>query len=384
MIVAKFLSWIETAPVARRAEATSALARAYLYSEMEKSEREAAETALTLLLDDSSPLVRGALSDALASSPHAPHHVVLSLAQDLDAVAEPVLQRSPILLDGDLVDIAAHGSDRAQCAIAARPSVSASLAAALAEVGGKAACLAILANVGAQVTTFSLRRMAERFGKEADMRTTLLSLDGLPVDIRQSLIVQLGDALEQLALVKTFISSEKRSTLVKDACDKATVDLAFAASGEDLDALVEHLRLSGQLTADILVRGLCMGNVDLFVVAMKSLTNLSEKRIRDCVYDASPSVVTAICQKAGISDAVAPAIIAALTAYHDLLEQLDPAASRSRFARQMVDRILASYSEMMHDDELDELHALLRRFAMQIARDEARDMRLALQNSRAA
>jgi hypothetical protein len=50
----------------------------------------------------------------------------------------------------------------------------------------------------------------------------------------------------------------------------------------------------------------------------------------------------------------------------------------------MVDRILASYSEMMHDDELDELHALLRRFAMQIARDEARDMRLALQNSRAA
>ena len=384
MIVAKFLSWIETAPVARRAEATSALARAYLYSEMDQDERNAAETALTILLDDPSPLVRGAMADALASTPYAPHHVVLSLAQDLDAVAEPVLQRSPVLLDGELVDIAAHGSERVQCAIAGRPSVSASLAAAVAEVGGKAACLAILANVGAQVTTFSLRRMSERFGREADMRTTLLSLDGLPVDIRQSLIVQLGDALEQLALVKTFISSEKRSTLVKDACDKATVDLAFSARGNELEALVEHLRLSNQLTADILVRGLCMGNVDLFVIALKSLTNLSEKRIRDCVYDASSSVISALCQKAGVSDAVVPAIVSALQAYHDLQEQMDPVVSRSRFARLMVDRILSSYADVVLDDEMDELHALLRRFAMQIARDEARDMRQALQNSQAA
>ncbi|MCV6574718.1 MAG: DUF2336 domain-containing protein [Cohaesibacter sp.] len=380
MIVAKFLSWIETAPVARRAEASSALARAYLFSDMEPSERNDAETALTLLLDDSSPLVRLALSDALASSPHAPHHVILCLAQDLDSVAEPVLQRSPILLDGDLVDIAAHGSDRVQCAIASRPSVSASLAAALAEVGGKQACLAILANVGAQVTTFSLRRMAERFGQEADMRTTLLSLDGLPVDIRQSLIVQLGGALEQLSLVKNFISSEKRSLLVKDACDKATVDLAFSSYGDDLEALVEHLCLSGQLTADILIRGLCMGNVDLFVIALKKLTNISEKRIRDCVKDASDGVIATLCHKAGLKAYVVPAVVSALQAYHEVSQEMDPMVSRSRFARLMVDRILGSYGDLVMDDEMDDLHALLRRFAMQIARDEAREMRLSLRD----
>jgi hypothetical protein len=50
----------------------------------------------------------------------------------------------------------------------------------------------------------------------------------------------------------------------------------------------------------------------------------------------------------------------------------------------MVDRILSSYANVALDDEMDELHALLRRFAMQIARDEARTMRQALQNSEAA
>ena len=198
------------------------------------------------------------------------------------------------------------------------------------------------------------------------------------------LIVQLGDALEQLGLVQSFVSSERREALVKDACDKATVDLAFCcAHGAELDALVEHLRLSGQLTADILIRGLCMGNVELFVTAMVSLTNLSDTRVRACVADASEGVVSALCKKAGLSERVAPAILSALEAYEDLSLDLLPVASRSRFARLMVDRILSGYNGIV-DDEMDDLYALLRRFATQIARDEAREMRMNLQQGHAA
>ena len=39
MIVRRFLAWIETASAGRRAEGVSALARAYLYSEMAADER---------------------------------------------------------------------------------------------------------------------------------------------------------------------------------------------------------------------------------------------------------------------------------------------------------------------------------------------------------
>src|SRR5216683_742089 len=76
MIVRQFLQWQRTAPTAERADATSALARAYLYSDLSPDDRAAAEGALLMLLDDPSPLVRGALAQALASSDQAPPAVI--------------------------------------------------------------------------------------------------------------------------------------------------------------------------------------------------------------------------------------------------------------------------------------------------------------------
>src|SRR5580698_7563896 len=72
MIVRDFLQWVRTAPASERAEATSALARAYLYSDLSPDDLAAAEGAMLMLLDDPSPLVRRALADALAASPSGP------------------------------------------------------------------------------------------------------------------------------------------------------------------------------------------------------------------------------------------------------------------------------------------------------------------------
>src|SRR5947209_16390999 len=107
MIVRHFLQWVRTAPAADRAEATSALARAYLYSDLSPDDRIAAEGAMVMLLDDPSPLVRCALAEALASSAEAPPAAILALAGDQPDVAAIVLERSPLLLDTDLVDMVA-------------------------------------------------------------------------------------------------------------------------------------------------------------------------------------------------------------------------------------------------------------------------------------
>ncbi len=80
MIVRHFLDWVRTAPAGKRAEATAALARAYLYSDLSPDDAAAAEGAMLMLLDDTSPMVRRALADALAASPSAPPAIVLALA----------------------------------------------------------------------------------------------------------------------------------------------------------------------------------------------------------------------------------------------------------------------------------------------------------------
>ena len=159
MIVRHFLQWVRTAEAAERAEATSALARAYLYSELSQDDRIAAEGAMIMLLDDPSPLVRYALADALGSSADAPAPVMHALVNDQPDIANVVLERSPLLLDSDLVDAIAVGGADVQCAIARRAYLPRSVAAALAEVGSPEACLTLIENPGADIALFTVDRI---------------------------------------------------------------------------------------------------------------------------------------------------------------------------------------------------------------------------------
>jgi uncharacterized protein (DUF2336 family) len=143
MIVRHFLDWVRTAPAGKRAEATAALARAYLYSNLSPDDAAAAEGAMLMLLDDASPLVRRSLADALAASPSAPPAVVLALAADQSQIAAPVLALSPLLVDADLVDAVATGDGDVQVAIASRAGLPSPVAAAIAEVGTAESCLVL-------------------------------------------------------------------------------------------------------------------------------------------------------------------------------------------------------------------------------------------------
>ena len=146
MVVSHFLKWIYTARVSERAAAASALARAYINSDLPFEDRCAAEAALTLLLDDASSKVRLAMAEALSMSHHAPLQIISALASDQPEVAALVLARSPLLTDADLIDRVAAGHKATQKLIADRPVVSMALSAAIAEIGEAEACAALLAN----------------------------------------------------------------------------------------------------------------------------------------------------------------------------------------------------------------------------------------------
>ena len=177
MAARRFLEWAWTASPVERAEGAGMLARAFLYGDL----REEAKLVLTGLLDDSSPLVRRALAENFASVATAPHYMVLTLAGDHSDIAAIVHSRSPLLSD------AATSDAFAQSAIALRPSVSAPVAAALSEVGCCEALISLAVNPGAELLEFSIRRMIERHGHDADLRAALLARPNLPAAIRSDL-----------------------------------------------------------------------------------------------------------------------------------------------------------------------------------------------------
>ena len=153
MIVRQFLQWVRAARPGERAEATSALARAYLHSDLSPDDLAAAEGAMIMLLDDPSPLVRQAMSEVFASSQKAPPVVVHALAADQPEVALPLIERSPLSGGSRILSIwSPPASRRCRSQLRAAAVITIAVAAEIAEIGYSDACLALLENSDADIT----------------------------------------------------------------------------------------------------------------------------------------------------------------------------------------------------------------------------------------
>jgi uncharacterized protein (DUF2336 family) len=369
MIVRDFLQWVRTAPAGERAEATSALARAYLYSDLPPDDRGAAEGAMLMLLDDPSPLVRRALADALAASPSAPPAIVMALAADQPQIAAPVLALSPLFIDADLVDAVATGAAAVQSAIASRAALPRAVAAAIAEVGVPESCLLLVENGAADITPFSIERIVERFGHLAAIRESLLARDDVPAATRQTLVTKLSETLAGFVAKRAWLDADHAQRIAREACEKATVTIAADTPESELRPLIRHLCASGQLTAGIILRALLSGNIALFEEALSELTDMPVARVSGLVHDRGSVGLRALFDKAGLPPSTYPAFKEAIEAMREgfLCEPGGPA----RLKRRMIERVLTR-CEDADVGELAPLLTLLRRFATEAAREEAR------------
>jgi uncharacterized protein (DUF2336 family) len=369
MIVRQFINWIKTAPAGERADATRALARAWLISDLTEEDRAAAEGALLMQLDDTSPLVRQAMAEVFARSAEAPAAIVQALSLDQPSVAIPVLEHSPLLIDADLVDIVATGNCEIQCAIARRINLPASVCAAIAEVGAPEAALELIENAYAELAPFSWDRIVERHGHLAAIRESMLVLEDLPAATRVALVAKLSGTLAQFVVARNWLSADRAVRVASEARDRSTVNIAAVSRGEDMRGLVQHLRATGQLTAGLILRALLSGNLELFEAALAELSGLPPARVSALLHDRGGASVHALLQRAGLPESTFAAFRAALDVSneHGFADTLDGAA---RLRRRMVERVLTLCETS--EQVAEPLLILLRRFATESAREEAR------------
>jgi uncharacterized protein (DUF2336 family) len=369
MIVRQFISWIRTAPAGERAEATRALARAWLISDLSEDDRIAAEGALLMQLDDPSPLVRQAMSEVFARSPDAPATIVRALAADQPSIALPVLEYSPLLIDADLVDIVATGTSDMQCSIARRINLPSSVSAAIAEVGSAAAALELIENAYAELAPFSWDRIVERHGHLAAIREAMLSLEGLPAATRAALVAKLSDTLAQFAAARNWLSPERAARLAEESRERSTISIAARSRGDDMHGLVQHLRATGQLNAGLILRALLSGNLELFEAALAQLAGLPLARVTALVHDRGSASLQALLIRAGLPESTFAAFRVALEAGRET-GYVDTAGGAERLRRRMVERVLTHCET--DGKSAEPLLILLRRFATESAREEAR------------
>jgi uncharacterized protein (DUF2336 family) len=373
MIIETFLNWVESADTAQRVSATYALSRAYLQSEMNIDERCAAEAALTFLLDDPSPKVRQALAEVFSTSVLAPSQIINALAGDQVEIAALVILRSPRLTDLDLIDRVAMGDDAVQQLVALRPQISKTVAAAIAEVGGLEACWELVGNEGADIARLSLRRICERHGNDGAFREYLLNDPRLPADCRHALVTQHGRALSELGLVRALIGQVRAERITGEASIRACLNMVDSVDPGEYGALVEHLRLSGDLTTGFVIRALAHGK--FFGAIVAALTEEAPERVNSILANGREAALKALFGKSGFSDAVNAILLHGLRTWRTVANgRLD--AGPQEIARLMMAELEKSRPHMGHAN--DDLMALLRGIYLEAMRENSRNHALAI------
>jgi uncharacterized protein (DUF2336 family) len=191
----------------------------------------------------------------------------------------------------------------------------------------------------------------------------------LPSAIRLALVAKLSETLTQFVVGRNWLSADRAGRVARETRARSTVNIAAQSRGDDMRGLVRHLRATGQLTAGLILRALLSGNLELFDRALVELSGLPQGRVSALLHDRGDASLNALLTRAGLPQSTFPAFRAALEASHEIgfVGTVDEAA---RLRRTLVERVLTRCET---DEEAAEpLLTLLRRFAAESAREEAR------------
>ncbi|MDE3745405.1 DUF2336 domain-containing protein [Methylobacterium radiotolerans] len=370
MIIRDFLAWTQDASAERRAEATATLARTYLYGDLGAEAAWEAKTALLALLDDPSPRVRRALAETCAASARTPRPLVVALSCDVPEVARPVLARSPVLTDADLVDAAALGDESTRAVIAARHHLSHAVAGALSEIGETDTLVVLAANPTAKITAGRMLRMIERRGDEAALREALLTRADLPPEVRHALGIAVARALTGFVTDRAWLGAERCDRMSREAGERVALEACDGFGAAAVTRLVTHLRATRQLTAGLILRAVLSGRTDFALAALADLSGQDHAGVARAMRD--PRLFADLHDRAGLPGALLPAMQAALSAWQDLVREAAPVRGTG-LSRRLIESAIAACGDLS-DPDMHPVIALLNRYEAEAARDEAREV----------
>ena len=197
----------------------------------------------------------------------------------------------------------------------------------------------------------------------------MLVLEDLPAATRVALVAKLSDTLARFVVARNWLSADRAGRIASEARDRSTVNIAARSRGDDMCGLVRHLRATGQLTAGLILRALLSGNLELFDAALAELSELPLARVSALLHDRGGASLQALLRRAGLP----PSTFAAFQMALEVCQEtgfVDSIGGAARLRRRMVERVLTHCET--DPQAAEPLLILLRRFATESAREEAR------------
>lgn len=244
--------------------------------------------------------LRAQLADRLAEIPDAPKTLINELANDDIEIAYPILSKSPVLADEDLIEIIHHRTKEHRLAIAIRSDLSSPLSEALVATGDEQIIRTLLENESASLSIETMQYLVEESRRVNFYQEPLVGRKDLPEDLALKMLDWVSDTLKAHILNKHGFSEEALTPLFSSI--QKTAAHRFGVEAKDpmrAYALADTLEKSGNLTPDILVPALREGTVSLFFALFCKLTQLDGAQAQRIVYDPSGQSLAIACRAIG-------------------------------------------------------------------------------------
>jgi uncharacterized protein (DUF2336 family) len=235
---------------------------------------------------------RAELAERISSIDKAPRRLIRRLAIDDIAVARPVLERSSVLTNDDLVQIAKSRGQTHLHAISKRPNLAAPVTDVIVQRGEAPVLHEVTRNKGAVFSGAGLQTLAEKSRFDGELLTTLGKRNDLPPDImrdiKQRVMEKIGNEMagkyseSDIADLDNLIEESAENINIgniQQINDKLQVQIKKGEFGEDdLAALAKTHRLTE------------------IVQALSLLTGLDGRMVSHCLLKADIAALGILCK----------------------------------------------------------------------------------------
>ena len=257
------------------------------------AEKKSAAAILELLSRDEDLKVRQAVCEQLLACSSIPTPIARILVRDVESIAVPTLRRAKTLSDEDLIETIRDGNTLKQVSIARRDIVSPIVSHELVATVKKTVVKTVLANDGADISEQSLLNVVADFGEWSSVQFLLIERAELPPIISRHLVSMVSGPMRERLVEQHHVPPQ----FIGDRLAKSrgsTLDPGLVARSSKTGSIVEPISI---------LKTLCEGNFDFFVLRMASLAEVSASNARILINDTGQKGFSSLYAKTGLPQA---------------------------------------------------------------------------------
>lgn len=268
---------------------------------LSETERTLMADILRHLIHDVEMSVRRDLAERLAQNPAAPRDLIKSLANDDIEVAHPILTRSQVLHNLDLIEIIHHRTMEHQLAIAMRDGVPEDVADALVGTGQHNVIATLLENPSAKISRTTMEYLVEQSRRIDRFHNPLVARPDLGPDLAKKMYWWVSAALRQHIVENFAVDPTDIDNTIESAVTEALrkADIYDPTKTKPFE-LADRLAEISAITPRLLIEALRQGEINLFEALFVKLTGVRLTLARRVLFEPGGEGLAVACKSAGI------------------------------------------------------------------------------------